>query len=142
MARSTRKIKSPAQLLRQWEEYKQQCDSHTAITHEFSQKLGCFVSETLNKPLPYTKVGFCAFLGISKQSFRDTYESDPDYTAIVTRIRDACELDMVSKLVTGNVPSQLAGLMLSKYGYTTKTENDVTVTNPVVIRDTLGEDDD
>ena len=44
---------------------------------------------------------------------------------VVTRIREECEADARRKFELQVIPSQLAGLWMSKYGYTTKVENNL-----------------
>lgn len=36
---------------------------------------------------------------------------------MVTRIREECEMDARGKFETGQIPSQLSGLWMSRYGY-------------------------
>ena len=92
-----------------------------------------FVSKELRRAITYTIEGFCDFADISRQSFYDTYGSDPEFADIVTRIRESCEVDARKKFELGIIPSQLAGLWMSKHGYSTKTDNTVTGALPVVI---------
>jgi len=48
-------------------------------------------------------------------------------------MREECEVDARIKFEVGALPSQLAGLWMSKYGYSTKTDSSVTGAVPVVI---------
>ena len=118
-----RKIKSPEEMEALWEEYKEWCDNQTVLTHEFSQKFGEFVSQPLKKKITYTVEGFCLRkLKLARSAFYATYCNDPDYEDIVSRIEAECGLDAREKFETGQIPTQLAGLWMSKHGYTTKTD--------------------
>ena len=44
---------------------------------------------------------------------------------IVTRMKEECEVDAREKFELQVIPSQLAGLWMSKYGYTTKTDANI-----------------
>ena len=115
-----RKFRSPKALETKWEEYKNKCNNRVVLTHDFSSKNSEFVSAELRRSVTYTVEGFCVFLGISRQAFYDTYTEDERFLDIVTRIREECEIDAREKFELGMIPSQLAGLWMSKYGYTTK----------------------
>lgn len=129
-----RKIKSVKALEEAWEEYKNYCDNQVVLTHEFSQKNSEFVSANLRKKITYTIEGFCVFIGLSRSTFYQIYGEDDKFSYIVTRMKEECEIDARAKFETGQIPSQLAGLWMSKYGYTTnqKVEADV---SPIVIKD-------
>jgi len=124
---------TPDQLREKWVEYRADCDNQSAMTHEFSQKTADFVSKELRRAITYTVEGFCDFLDLTRASFYEYYVSDKRYADIVTRIREACEIDARKKFELGMIPSQLAGLWMSKHGYSTKTDNTVTGAVPVVI---------
>lgn len=114
-----RKIKSAAEMERLWEEYKANCDNQSVLTHEFSAARAEFVSKELRKKITYTIEGFCVFLKISKNAFYSTYAEDERFRDLVTRIREECEVDARGKFETGQIPSQLSGLWMSRYGYGT-----------------------
>lgn len=114
-----RKIKSAAEMERLWEEYKANCDNQSVLTHEFSAARAEFVSKELRKKITYTIEGFCVFLKISKNAFYSTYAEDVRFRDLVTRIREECEVDARGKFETGQIPSQLSGLWMSRYGYGT-----------------------
>lgn len=123
-----RKISSPTALARMWEEYKAYCDSYTikqevdsTYTTPEGTTTGKSVKEILS-PISYTKIGFLAYIGISRQGFAETYERDPAYLDIVERIRLECEVDVRAKFETGQINSRLAPLWMSKYGYGTKAD--------------------
>lgn len=128
-----RLFKTPEELKAAWEWYKADCDNQMVLTHDFSAKNSEFVSKELRRAITYTIEGFCNFVDISRQSFYDTYVSDPEFADIVTRIREACEVDARKKFELGMIPSQLAGLWMSKHGYSTKTDSTVSGAVPVVI---------
>ena len=48
-------------------------------------------------------------------------------------MREECEIDAREKFELGVIPSQLAGLWMSNYGYSTKMDSTVTGAVPVVI---------
>lgn len=119
------KIKSPEEMEQLWEEYKQVCDNQSVLTHEFSSKNSEFVSKELKRSVTYTIEGVCVYLGMARQRFYETYTEKKRYSDIVTRIREECEADARRKFELQVIPSQLAGLWMSKYGYTTKVENNL-----------------
>ena len=55
------KIKSPEEMERLWQEYKQVCDDQEVLTHEFSSKNSEFVSAKLKRSITYTIEGFCVY---------------------------------------------------------------------------------
>ena len=115
-------FKSPKEMEEKWEEYKNYCDNQVVLTHEFSQKFGEFVSQDLRKKITYTIEGFCVWAKIARSKFYETYDKDEKYRDIVQRMREECEIDARAKFETGQIPTQLAGLWMSKHGYTNKTE--------------------
>ena len=119
------KIKSPEEMEMLWEEYKEDCDNQEVLTHDFSSKNSEFVSANLKRSITSTIEGFCVYLKIPRSIFYDTYAGKKRYSDIVTRIREECEADARKKFELQIIPSQLAGLWMSKYGYTTKVENNL-----------------
>lgn len=115
-----RKFKTPKALEQEWREYKEYCDNRMVLTHDFSSKNSEFVSAELKRSVTYTIEGFCVFAGISRQAFYEHYSENDRFVDIVTRMREECETDAREKFELGVIPSQLAGLWMSKYGYTTK----------------------
>ena len=132
-----RKYETPEGLEAAWEFYKAVCDNKKVLTHEFSAKNSEFISKELKRSVTYTIAGFCAHAGISRRCFYEYYDGDEVFGDTVTRIREACEVDAREKFELSIIPSQLAGLWMSNYGYSTKTDNSVTVSAPVVITDDL-----
>lgn len=114
-----RKIKSPADMEKAWEEYKAYCDNQSVLTHEFSGARAEFVSRELKRKITYTIEGFCVFLKLSRNAFYSTYADADGFRDVVTRIREECEVDVRSKFETGEIPSQLSGLWMSRHGYGT-----------------------
>lgn len=130
-----RKFKTAKQLEDKWEEYKAYCDNQEVLTHEFSAKNSEFVSKKLKRSITYTIEGFCVFAKIARNDFYATYVNDdnPKIRGVVTRMREECEADARKKFELQVIPSQLAALWMSKYGYSTKNESNVTGSVPVVI---------
>lgn len=120
-----RKITSVKKLEELWEEYKKDCDNQTVLTHDFSSKNSEFVSAELKRSITYTVEGFCVFVGLARSAFYEIYGNDEKYSDIVTRMREECEIDARKKFELGVIPSQLAGLWMSKHGYSTKVENNI-----------------
>lgn len=118
-----KKIPSPAKMAELWEAYKEDCNNQMVLTHDFSSKNSEFVSKELRRSVTCTIEGFCVFVGISRQAFYENYAGNKRFIDIVTRIREECEVDARKKFELQIIPSQLAGLWMSKYGYTTKTES-------------------
>lgn len=132
-----RKFKSVKALEDAWTEYKAFCDNQVVRTHEFSAKNSEFVTAVLKRSITYTIEGFCVYIGISRQAFYEYYRDNDKYVDTVTRMREECEVDARKKFETGQIPTQLAGLWMSNYGYSTKTDNSTSVKNQVVIVDDL-----
>lgn len=119
------RFKKPEELEDTWEAYKEDCDCQMVLTHDFSSKNSEFVSKELKRSITYTIEGFCVFAGISRSAFYDTYSEKKGYSDIVTRMKEECEVDARRKFELQMIPSQLAGLWMSKYGYTTKQDTNI-----------------
>ncbi len=128
-----RKFKSAKQLEELWEAYKLDCDNQMVLTHDFSAKNSEFVSKELKRGITYTIEGFCVFVGIARSVFYNIYAEDEKFKDIVTRMREECEVDARKKFELQVIPSQLAGLWMSKHGYSTKTDANVSGPIPVVL---------
>lgn len=115
-----RKFKTPKELAEKWAEYKDYCNNRTVLTHDFSSKNSEFVSAELKRYVTYTIEGFCVYAGLSRQAFHEYYSENKKFVDIVTRMREECEADAREKFELGVIPTQLAGLWMSKYGYSTK----------------------
>lgn len=120
-----RKFKTVKALEQAWEEYKDDCNNRMVLTHDFSSKNSEFVSAKLKRSVTYTIEGFCVFAGISRSKFYSDYADNEKYGDTVTRMREECEIDAREKFELGVIPSQLAGLWMSNYGYSTKTDSTV-----------------
>ena len=112
-----RKFKTEKDLAAAWEAYKTDCDNRMVLTHDFSAKNSEFVSAELKKSVTYTIEGFCVFVGMSRSQFYKTYSEIPRYADTVTRMKEECEVDARNKFELGIIPTQLAGLWMSNYGY-------------------------
>lgn len=123
---SKMRFSTPQEMEDCWEEYKEACDNKSVLVHDFSSKNSEFVSAELTKSVTYTIEGFCVYAHMPRSIFYDTYSKKKRYSDIVTRIREECEVDAREKFELQVIPSQLAGLWMSKYGYTTKVESSVT----------------
>lgn len=117
-----KKIISPKALRNAWEEYKACCDNKVVPVQAFSSKEAMFVADEVRKRVSYTIEGFCVFLGIPRATFYANYTHDDKYLDMVTRIREECEADAREKFETGELPTQLAGLWMTRYGYSSKSE--------------------
>ena len=117
-----RKIASVKRMEELWEAYKHYCDNQLVMTHDFSAKNSEFVSKELHRSITYTIEGFCVFVGISRASFYEYYANDDKFADTVTRMREECEVDARMKFETGQIPTQLSGLWMSRHGYSTKAE--------------------
>lgn len=114
-----RKFSSAKKLEEAWEEYKLDCDNQMVLTHDFSAKNSEFVSANLKRSITYTIEGFCVFSGISRAAFYERYANNPKFADIVTRMKEECEVDARKKFELEVIPSRLAGLWMSKHGYST-----------------------
>lgn len=117
-----RHFKTPAALERAWEDYKKYCNTRKVKVHGFSSKNSMFVTEEVEKTVTYTIEGFCVWAKIPRSAFYATYAEKEPFSDIVTYMREECEVDARDKFELGMIPTQLSGLWMSKYGYTTKTK--------------------
>lgn len=140
MAR-VRKFGSAAALEKAWEEFKAYCDNKTVVTTAFSPKVGRFVTQEVPHPITYTIKGFCAFAGLTEAAFYDLYNKEAKLEPVIARMKQDCEIDAREKFENGTLDSRLAGLWMSNYGYTTKTDAQVSNSVDVTIIDDLGDDD-
>lgn len=140
MARA-RKFGSAAALEKAWENYKEYCDSKTVTTTAFAQKSGQFVTAVVPHPITYTIKGFCAFAGLTEAAFYDLYNKEEKLEPVIARMKQDCEIDAREKFENGTLDSRLAGLWMSNYGYTTKTDSNVSNSVDVTIIDDLGDDE-
>ena len=130
-----RKFNTVKALEEAWEEYKEWCDNQSVLTHEFSSRNSEFISKELKRSITYTIEGFCVYARISRAAFYKHYAGDPKYVDMVTRMKEECEVDSRKKFEMEIIPSQLAGLWMSRYGYTTKTDANVDLEPIAIIND-------
>ena len=133
-----RKFKTAKQLEEAWEAYKTDCNNQMVLTHDFSAKNSEFVSKELKRSITYTMEGFCVYAGISRSTFYEIYVEDKRFSDIVTRMKEECEVDARKKFELGVIDSRLAGLWMSKHGYTTKSDTNIDL-EPVVIMNDVKE---
>lgn len=121
-----RKISSPEEMERLWEEYKQYCDSREVIVDDFSSKESKRIAGKVKRSTTYTLEGFCVYIGLARSKFYETYADSEEYGDLVSRIREESEQDVRDKFELGVIPTQLSGLWMSRYeGYNTKQQVDV-----------------
>lgn len=124
-------------MLEKWNEYKVYCDNRTVVRTEFSQKSSEFVTAVIPSPVTYTVKGFCLWVGMTEQNFYATYNDDKKFELVIARMKEECEIDARQKFENNTINSRLAGLWMSRHGYTTKTESKEEIKNSVVIVDDL-----
>lgn len=134
-----KKINSAKAMEDAWEQYKMECDSKTVTRTEFSQRLSQFVTAVIPSPVTYTIKGFCIFVGMTEQNFYETYAKNKKFELVIARMKEECESDARQKFENGTINSRLAGLWMSNYGYSTKSESKEEIKNSVVIVDDLDE---
>ena len=88
------------------------------------QKNSEFVSKELKRKYNLHNRGILCVRWDFRASFYERYANDARFADIVTRMKEECEVDARAKFELGVIPSQLAGLWMSKHGYSTKTEGD------------------
>lgn len=132
-------FKTEKAMWKKWVEYKDYCDNKTVVRTEFSQKTSEFVTAVIPSPVTYTIKGFCLWIGMTETNFYLTYDKDEKFKLVITRMKEECEVDARQKFENNTINSRLAGLWMSHYGYTTKTENKDEIKNSVVIVDDLDE---
>lgn len=125
--RPDRRFQTEEDMMQTWEEYKDYCDNYYVTTHNFSAKNSEFVSKDLKKRISYTIEGFCVFSKLARKAFYDTYANNPEFSRIVSLMREECEHDVRSKFETGEIPPQLSALWMSKFGYSAKQEINETI---------------
>lgn len=138
-SRGRKKFKTPEDLEKAWEEYKNHCDNNYETVHEFSQRNGEFISADLRKKITYTIVGFCNYHRFTRAAFYANYKDDPRYKHIVDVMLEECEVDARSKFETGVIPHYLAPLWMSRYGYSTKNDTNIQGALPIVIENDLND---
>ena len=129
-----RKIKSPEEMEKLWEEYKAYCDSYTTTKTEFSAKEGRFIEGIDKTPITATIEGFCVYIKLARSKFYENYADNEQYRDIVTHMKFESEQDVRSKFETETIPSKLAGLWMSRYeNYNNK--QDINVNGSMSVED-------
>lgn len=117
-----RRFKTARAMEEAWKEYKDWCNNQRVLTHDFSSKNSEFVSAELKRSVTCTIEGFCAWAGLARRAFYDTYATDERFSHIVTRMKEECEVDARMKFELGVIDPKLAALWMGKYGYGAKVE--------------------
>ena len=60
---------------------------------------------------------------------------NPKFESVIACMKEECEVDAREKFELGVIDSRLAGLWMSNYGYTTKTDQKVSSNSVVIIDD-------
>ena len=108
---------TPEQIEQLWHDYKIKRDNNTIVTTDFTSRGERHVTSTVSKPLPYTIIGFIAFIGLSKQAWNEYYKSHPLYVEQVSRIYGEAEASLVDGFISGQADTRVSGLILSQYDY-------------------------
>ncbi|MBQ8920316.1 MAG: hypothetical protein IJ056_09460 [Acidaminococcaceae bacterium] len=119
-------IKGPKQMLDMWEKYKERCDNRSIVVFDHNKKTGDYDVNEVIHPVTYTIKGFAVFLGMTEQNFYSTYSKNPKFEYVIARVREECEVDTREKFELGMINPKLAGLWMSKYGYSTREVNNIT----------------
>jgi hypothetical protein len=77
---------------------------------------------------------------MSERAFYLLYDKEDKLQSVIVRMKEECEIDAREKFENGTIDSRLAGLWMSNYGYSTKTDATVEADVGVTIIDDLGED--
>lgn len=120
------RIKSPMQMLKLWEKYKTICDNKSVVVFDHNKKTGEYDINEIIRPITYTIKGFAVFLGMTERNFYSTYNENPKFQYVIARVREECEVNTREKFELGLINPKLAGLWMSKYGYSTKQEDSIT----------------
>lgn len=134
-----KKVNSANQMWNAFLEFLDDCNSKTVVRTEFCQKSGEFVTAVIPAPITATKKKFALFLGMTETNFYETYGKNEKFKPVIARITEICEADAREKFENGTINSRLAGLWMSNYGYSTKSESKEEIKNSVVIVDDLDE---
>lgn len=79
---------------------------------------------------------------MTEAAFYALYDKDPKLEPVIARMKQDCENDAREKFENGTLDSRLAGLWMSNYGYTTKTDTTGSALLGVTIVDDSGDIDD
>lgn len=136
-----RKFATPAVLESAWKEYRAYCNAKAVTVTEFSAKEGKFVTAEIPHPVTCTVKGFCAYHGMTEANFYAVYNQDAKFEPVIARMKQECEIDAREKFENGTINSRLAGLWMSNYGYTMRSEAQVSSSVDVTIVDDIGDED-
>lgn len=120
-----KKFKTPKSMQKAWDEFKDKCDNATVLQTTFSQKDGRYITASIPHPITYTFKGFAVFCGMTEQNFYATYRNDEAFELVIARMKEECEMDARQKFENGTIDSRLAGLWMSKHGYTTNVDQKI-----------------
>lgn len=118
-------FKTPNDMDRAWQKYKLECDNAVVSTTTFSQKDGKYITACVPHPITYTMKGFALSSGMTENNFYETYRNDPEFGSVIACMKEECETDARRKFENGTIDSRLAGLWLSRYGYTTNVDQKI-----------------
>ena len=130
-----KKFATAKALEKAWAEYKTWCSARPVTVRQFSARNSEFISGEFLHPVTLTIEGFCAWAKLSRSAFYDTYGSSEAFSDTVTRMREECEVDARMKFELGEIDAKLAGLWMSRYGYSTRSETDLSGAVPVILDD-------
>lgn len=119
--------------------YSDRCLNHMK-KQTIIDKETCMVT-VVDVPAPRSPTikGFCLYCGATPSAWYADYADNPAFAKTVEQITAACESEARGMFEDGSIPSNLAGLWMGGYGYSTKQEQEIKGGVPVVIADDLGE---
>lgn len=138
----SKKFNTAKALYNAWEDFKYYCDNKTVTKTEFSQKESRFVTAVIPAPVTYTIKGFCIYVGMTEANFYATYNSKKKFELVIARMKEECEIDAREKFENNTLNSRLAGLWLSRYGYTTNINAEVDADMDLNVSIDYGEEGD
>ena len=133
-------FKSPEDMLKRWVDYIDHClnftvtkktttkKAHKGVDIEGNNKSSAFedIKEwTEVKPKTPTMIGFGLYCNIGKTCLYDNYLNKEEYTDVVSDIRSSSEEIHRQLFEQGEIPTQLSGLWMSNFGYSTKVDSNV-----------------
>lgn len=120
-----RRFPEPRDLEKAWEDYKEHCNKFEIKVVEFNKYKGKYVERFINKPISPTIKGFAVYSKFTRQSLYDTYKDKEGYCDIFACMQEEVEVISRTLFETGQLPTQIAPLWMSKHGYSNKqvTEN-------------------
>ena len=122
---------TPEALEAKFEEYRNHI-AETPIYKEVPTKGGP-MDIRVNRPT--TLVGFCVFAGIGRNTFLD-YEERPEFSNVVTRVRETIETDQLEGAMAGVYDSSIVSRVLrlaDRQDVTTNGKEITTATQPISV---------